>query len=128
MQDAVWLASIFGPVMVIISAWIFFKPKEVEKIWSLAKGNALALYFISAARLLLGFTILSIYCFWSLHLAVLVTLLGWVLVARGLALLFWPEWCVGYVSRLMKNHCVRCLALIPFVWGICFLILAYIIG
>jgi hypothetical protein len=128
MQDAVWLASIFGPVMVIISAWLFFKEKEFEKIWSIVKDNAAALYFISVARLFVGFTILSIYCFWSWHLAVLVTILGWVIIAKGLALLFFPAWCIKQASYLVKNHHVRYIALIPFVWGVCFLILAYMIG
>jgi len=128
MQDAVWLASIFGPVMIILAAWLFFKPKEAEKIMTAVKGNAAALYFIGVFRLLLGFTILSIYCFWSLHLAVLVTILGWVLVARGLGLLFWPEWCVKHSARFMKTRHKRFLAPVLFVWGVCFLIVAYVIG
>ena len=115
MQNAaLWLASIFGPFLVILGLWMLIYCDQYAKVVSTIKGSAGLLYLKSVGNLLVGFTVLSQYDTWGWNLLALVTLLGWVMVVKGVLGLFAPQVCHNMMSR--KNNCKVC-GFIPLVWG-----------
>jgi len=60
MQNAgMWLASIFGPFLVILGLWMLFYGEQVSKVCAGTKASPALLYLNSIFNILIGFTILS---------------------------------------------------------------------
>jgi len=123
MQNAMWLASIFGPMMVILGLWMLLYADNLTKVWTAIKGSPAMFYLISIVNLLIGLTILSQYDMWSSDAYVLVTLLGWVQVIRGVMGLFVPQL---LIKLTMSNAgYMKGMGLIPLVWGLALCWLAF---
>ncbi len=123
MQNAMWLASIFGPFMTIIGLWMLLYVENLTKVWSAIKNNPAAFYYGSVVNFLIGLTILTQYDMWSWDAFVLVTLLGWVMVIRGIMGLFLPQL---LLKMMMSNPSfVKVMGVIPLVWGLALCWLAY---
>lgn len=125
MENAVWLAQIFGPIFVLLGCFILFRSKEVMKLWASAKATPVALYLGGVLNLLIGFTVLSLYSDWSWNLAVLVTLLGYVQVLRGILVLFCSNLLMKFSDKLMKPSSLRIMSCLPIVWGLALLWLGF---
>lgn len=114
LQHAVWLASIFGPFLVIMGLWMLFYHENMNKIMASIKGCSGCFYVLGIINLLIGLTIISRCNIWEWNAAVLVTLLGWFLILRGVFSLFIPQvlmkWTMG--KGVMKG-----IGLLPLVWG-----------
>ena len=117
MQNAaMWLASIFGPFLVILGLWMLLYCDQYTKVLNGIKGSAGLFYMNSVFNLLIGFTVLSQYDLWGWNLLVLVTILGWVMVIRGIMGLFVPQLLMDILMH--KNGFCKVCGIIPLVWGI----------
>jgi hypothetical protein len=117
MQNAaMWLASIFGPFLVILGLWMLLYCDQYMKVLSGIKGSAGLFYITSVFNLLIGFTVLSQYDLWGWNLLVLVTLLGWVMVIRGVMGLFVPQLLMDI--QMGKHGFSKIMGIIPLVWGV----------
>jgi hypothetical protein len=116
MQNAaMWMASIFGPLLVIVGLWKMLYCEQVTKVVSAIKGSHGLLYYSSVLYLWVGFTVLSQYDLWGWNVLMLVTLLGWVMVVRGILGLFVP----GMLYDMYAHHSFsKVCGLIPLVWGL----------
>lgn len=123
MQNALWLASIFGPFLVIVGLWMLLYSDNLEKIVASIKNSPGTFYVIGVANLLVGFTIISQYNMWHWDGSFLVTLLGWVLVLRGVLSLFVPQ----LLIKVTMSHggMTKFMGIIPFIWGIALCWLAF---
>ena len=118
MEQAVWLASIFGPILIVISLWVLLKTHEVDRLWTSVKATPAAYYLGAFLNLLIGFTILSLYNRWSIELAVLVTLLGYLQTIRGIVALFYHDKMIKWSQKLINNPHFRSMSAIPLVYGL----------
>ncbi|MBS0615176.1 MAG: hypothetical protein JSR58_01320 [Verrucomicrobia bacterium] len=116
MQNAMWLASIFGPFLTIMGLWMLLYSENMTKVWNALKNAPASFYFGAVANLLIGLTILSQYDLWTSDVYVLVTLLGWVFLIRGIMGLFVPQMLV----ELTMGHkgFFKGMGIIPLVWGL----------
>ncbi|MBP7074692.1 MAG: hypothetical protein KBA81_04830 [Rhabdochlamydiaceae bacterium] len=117
MQNAaMWLASIFGPFLVILGLWMLLYCDQYTKVLNGIKGSAGLFYMNSVFNLLIGFTVLSQYDLWGWNLLVLVTILGWVMVIRGIMGLFVPQLLIDIMMG--KHGFSKVMGIIPLVWGV----------
>ena len=113
---AMWLASIFGPLLVILGLWMLLYSDNLMKVMSAIKGSAGIFYYSSVFNLLVGFTVLSQYDLWGWNALVFVTILGWFMVIRGIMGLFVPQL---LMDILMGNPgFTRVCGIIPLIWGL----------
>ena len=117
MQNAaLWLASIFGPLLVILGLWKLLYSDVFVKVLNSVKSSHGLMYYSSVIYLWIGFTVLSQYDMWDMNALVLVTLLGWVMVVRGILGLFVPQMLFDCYT---KHHgFTKVCGLIPLVWGV----------
>lgn len=118
MEQAVWLASIFGPMLIVISLWTLLRTQEIDRLWTSVKATPAAFYLGAILNLLIGFTILSLYNSWSPSLAVLVTILGYLQVIRGILALFCHDKMLKWSQKLISNRNFCYIAAIPLVYGL----------
>lgn len=123
MEKAVWLASIFGPFLGIMGLWMLLYHENLIKVWTSIKNTPGLFYLSGVFNLLIGLSIMSQYNMWSWHLSVLISLLGWVLMIRGLISLFIPQLLIKVM--MAKATSIRVMGLIPLLWGIALCSLAF---
>jgi hypothetical protein len=123
MQNAMWLASIFGPFMTIMGLWMLLYSDNLIKVWNSIKGSPASFYFSGVMNLLIGLTVLSQYDMWSWDAYVLVTLLGWVMVVRGVMALFVPQLLIQLT--MSNTSFMKAMGIIPLVWGLALCWLAF---
>jgi hypothetical protein len=116
MANAMFLASIFGPLMFFIGLWMILFTKNLSKMLAAVKASPVAMWNCGFVKLLLGLTIVNMYNVWSLDMSVLVTLLGWVMLVRGLMVFFMPK--VMFMTKTKKESSLRWWSLLPLVWGL----------
>ena len=117
MQNAaMWLASIFGPLLVILGLWKLLYSDVFLKVVTTVKNSAGLMYYSSVIYMWIGFTVLSQYDLWDMNVLVLVTLLGWVMIVRGILGLFIPQMLIN--MYLGNVGFTKVCGLIPLVWGI----------
>ncbi len=113
---AMWLASIFGPLMVIIGLWKLLYSEAFAKVLNSVKNSHGLMYYISVIYLWVGFTVLSQYDMWDMGILVLVTLLGWAMIVRGILGLFAPQFLLD--MYLGHRGFSKVCGLVPLVWGV----------
>jgi len=116
MQNALWLASIFGPFLAILGLWMLLYVDNMMKVWTSIKNTPAAFYISSTINFLVGLAILSQYDMWSMDVLVLVTLLGWVMVIRGVLGLFVPQLLLQ--MTLGNASFMKVMGIIPLAWGV----------
>jgi hypothetical protein len=115
-SEALSIASIFGPFLVVIGLWMLLFTENLTKVWTSLKATPCSFYQMSILNLLFGLFIVSHFNAWIWDKLLLVTLLGWFLVLRGLLALFVPQL---FIKLTMKTPArAKRMGLIPLVWGL----------
>jgi hypothetical protein len=102
MATSIFLAKLLGPILVLAAVAVFMNRKSLE---------ALAREFLnSPALLLLGFldfaaglAIVLTHNVWVADWRVIITLLGWLLLLRGIVRTLIPDQVKPYGVKLMRN-------------------------
>lgn len=115
-HHAMMVASIFGPFLFIIGLWMLFYHDNMMKVVTSMKNTPAAFYLVGALNLFLGLIIVNEYNVWMWNAALLVTLLGWLMIIRGLICLFMPQLfvkcCMNYPTWLKVR------GVVVLIWGI----------
>lgn len=122
-EPSIAIASVFGPLMVILGLWMLLFSDNLVKIWSAFKSNHAAFFLMGVINLLLGFYIIHQYHIWSWNKASLVTLLGWFFIVRGVMALFVPQVLAKYT--MTEASLAKVIGVVPFVWGMVLCWLAF---
>lgn len=123
MQNYMWLASIFGPFLLILGIWGLFYRDNMLKVYASIKANPGIIYVLGIFNLWIGLVTVTFYNVWALDLAILVTVLGWALVLHGIACLFLPQLVLKSKMRKSKNLSIR--SSVFLVWGLVLCWLAF---
>jgi hypothetical protein len=115
METAMWLASIFGPFLVIMGLWMLLYSDNVVKVFASIRNTPAAFYVGGVMNLLVGLTILSMYQDWYWDLTIFVTLLGWLLLLRGVLVLYMPQLLIK--TTMTNLSTMKWMGIIPLVWG-----------
>jgi hypothetical protein len=115
MQSAMWLASIFGPFLMILGIWMLFYHANMMKVITSIKGTPGVMYVLGMWNLLIGLTILSQFNMWMWGLSLLVTILGWVMLIRGLMYYFMPHYILS--KKMTTGNCLKVKGIVLLIWG-----------
>ena len=110
------IATIFGPILVIIGLWFILYKSEVRKLMETMKETPPMIYLVGVINLLIGLTIIQSHPSWRFDLSIFVTLLGWLFLLRGLIIFFMPK----LVQKLlhMKVKSTLLFGMISIIWGV----------
>ena len=90
-RQSVFLARLFGLGMTIMAIWILVDERDLAAIVQLLVHDRPATFLLSLMCLVSGLSVVLGHQIWSGGIApILVTLVGWLLLLRGLVLLFLP--------------------------------------
>src|SRR6185437_8559701 len=90
-QNALSIAAVFGPFLAVLGIWMLVYTDNVMKTYASIKGTPAVMYLRSVVNILLGLFVISIYNLWMMDVSLIVTLLGWGMLVRGVVSLFAPQ-------------------------------------
>ncbi|MGA2418308.1 MAG: hypothetical protein ABSF55_03655 [Candidatus Staskawiczbacteria bacterium] len=94
-----YLAEIWGISIVIISLALLVKEKHLKKLFA-AIENDESLFLWGFISLIIGLAMILSYNVWQQGWQVIITILGWLALIKGLALLFLPEQMKKYAKKI----------------------------
>lgn len=117
MEGSIFLAQIFGLYFIIVASGGLFNPKAYQKVLEdFAKSPAL-LYFSGIFALIFGILVISFHNIWTAHWTVIITIIGWAGLVKGIWLIVFPESAVKFTQlyhkkpNLLTVHLIIALAL-----------------
>lgn len=119
-----WLASIFGPYLTILGLWMLLYNENLVKIVASIKSTPSVFYITGLFNLIVGLAIISQYNMWVWNITFFVTLLGWLMILRGILILFIPQLVIK--TTMTNLTFVKIMGLIPFLWGVILCGLAFL--
>jgi len=90
MEIVNFLALVWGFSFIIISLAFLISPKNIEYMLQLMQERNNAFIF-GMVNVMLGVALILSYNTWDLSWKVIITLLGWVVLTRGIVCLYFPE-------------------------------------
>ena len=100
---SIFLAKVIGPVLALMCFPLLLRKKQYLKIVDdLIKSPAL-MYVISFINLFLGTLLLVTHNVWVGQWPVVITMMGWAIILKGLLYLLFPETTIMIVKKYNKN-------------------------
>ena len=99
METATDIARIFGPLFIIVGAWVFFNKKRFGDIVNSFKGTPALLFLMGILNTFFGLVVITFYNNWSWDWTILATLVGWVFFLRGICILYFSKQFVKVASK-----------------------------
>lgn len=115
-QNAMMLSSIFGPLLMIMGVWMLFYHENLVKVCTSIKNTPASQHLMGYINMLVGLTIINHYNIWAWNLALLITLLGWLMLVRGLLTHFLPQ--LYFKISMNDPSWLRIKGIIPLAWGL----------
>src|SRR3989344_3183945 len=102
MEESLYLAKVIGLFSVISGVAVLAHYKELIRLEAEAIKNPLYVYFSGFIALILGLLMTVAHPVWTSDWRVIITILGWLLLLKGVLRIFFP----GKVIRLItiKEH------------------------
>ncbi len=85
-----YLAVLWGVTIVVVSLAFLVKPKLLERLFAKAQKKAM-MSFWGITTLVIGITMVLTHNVWVLDWRVVITIIGWLTLIKGLDLLFLPN-------------------------------------
>ncbi len=85
-----FLAELWGITIVVVSLAFLMKPKRLEKIFTEVENEA-TMFLWGMVSLVIGIAMVLVHNVWEPDWRIIITLLGWLTLVKGLDTLFLPE-------------------------------------
>ena len=118
------ISGIFGPYLLIIGIWMLIQKKNCMKICDAVRKNPASIHCLAWTSLLIGLVLINFFNVWQSNAVVIITILGWAYLIRGLVILFLPQ--VYLKTETHESAYINLAAFIRIIWGLalCWLSLA----
>ena len=103
MELSNFLANIWGLSFIIVGLSLLIYQKNIKRVFELAE-NEINLFFHGVCSFVVGIAMILTHNLWVSDWRVIVTLLGWIALARGIMLLFLPEIVVNLHKKMENNR------------------------
>ena len=115
MDAAYVIAKIFGPLLLIVGVWALFYRQRCGDMAKSLSSHSACLCIFGFINLILGLTIVTFFNHWVWDITILVTLLGWYFIARGVLSFYWPDFLVN--AHFSSAGKLTFWAIVWIVWG-----------
>jgi hypothetical protein len=111
MQTSVFLAKLIGPILVLVGVSLLVNRKGFEALAREALGSPTLLYLFGLLDFTAGLAIVLVHNIWVADWQVIITILGWLLIIRGVVRTLFIEQVKPFATRFLKNKTAVTMAL-----------------
>lgn len=99
MGNAVFIARLLGPFLTVVGLGILFNLKSYDKVLEDFTNNSALMYLGGLMSLVVGVLILLYSNVWTLGWEVIITIVGWMSLLKGILLIVAPGIMIKMASR-----------------------------
>lgn len=92
MEETMMLAGVWGPAMVAMGLGIFISRNHYIRVYREIEREPMAVLVFGIAAVVLGMWQVNVHDVWDTFPEMLISLLGWALLLKGLAAMIMPKW------------------------------------
>ena len=100
MQTAIFIAKVFGLSYLIIGVGFLLNRKAFQKVMGDFSKNAALVFYGGIIALVIGIVIILTHNVWAANWTVLVTIIGWLGLIKGIWIIVFPN----SVSKFMETY------------------------
>lgn len=101
---SIFIARLLGPLIVIMAIALLAQPDSYRAVLKAFIHNPALCYLAGFLGLLGGIAMVLVHNVWSADWRVVITLIGWITVARGALTLLWPQGVAAIGGRLFQSR------------------------
>ncbi len=101
---SIFLAQIIGPIYVVVALSFLLGRQDYKKIVNDFLGNAGMVYLGGAIALMVGLLIVNTHNLWESKWFIIITLMGWMAIIKGICYFIFPEQIKKLADKLCKNE------------------------
>ena len=90
MQASIFVARLLGPMFLVIGIALLTKPEAYRSLLREFVGSAVSMYLAGFLGLTGGLAIVLTHNSWVLDWRLIITLIGWISIIRGVVTMIWP--------------------------------------
>ncbi|OGC81848.1 MAG: hypothetical protein A2V81_03340 [Candidatus Abawacabacteria bacterium RBG_16_42_10] len=112
-----FLAQVLGPAFVIVALGVFMNRQVIRHMMDRLTEDNPVIWFSGFVRVLLGLLIVVTHNVWVWNWQVLITLIGWIALIKGVVLLWWPAQIVKMKKTMMNDNMLMFAGLVALIIG-----------
>ena len=94
-------SRVIGPFLIIVCVTAVARASDIQALFSEFEANSLWTWVIGASALALGLAMVTGHQYWRGAAAIIVSLLGWLVVLRGVLLLAFPSAFISMANSMI---------------------------
>ena len=122
MDLSIFIAKIYGIVFIAVGLGMLINPKYYLKAIDSMLKNYGVTYLGGTMALIVGYLIVTYHNIWVKDWTVIITIIGWIALIKGLSLLIFPKKSLEFSSSMVKKKNFTVWSVIALILGI---VLAY---
>ncbi|UXA07051.1 hypothetical protein KXD96_02500 [Mycobacterium sp. SMC-2] len=96
-----FFCRLLGPFLVVLDVTAVARASDMQSLLSQFEANSMWTFVTGAFILLFGLTIVAAHQYWHGAAAVIVSLLGWLIVLRGVLLVAFPKFFISLANDMI---------------------------
>jgi uncharacterized membrane protein len=101
MTESIFIAKLLGPIFLLVGIALPLRPALFRTIVEDFLSSPALIYMAGFFGLLGGIALVLTHNLWVLDWRLIITLIGWITIARALVAIFAPQWVVKAATQLL---------------------------
>jgi uncharacterized membrane protein YedE/YeeE len=103
MPTSIFLAKLLGPILVVVAVGVLMNRKSVDALAREVLGSPALLFLLGFLDFASGLAIVLTHNVWVADWRIIITLLGWLLLARGMVRILIPDQVKPYGAKMFQS-------------------------
>jgi hypothetical protein len=106
LSTSFFIAKLLGPIFMLLGLSVLLREHAFKAILQDVARNAALVYLSGFLSFISGLLLVLTHNIWSQDWRLLITLIGWIAIARGFVTIFQPQWAVALFTRFVERQTV----------------------
>lgn len=122
MENSILLARFIGPYIIVIGIGLLLNLKYYQRVMEGFFKDPALVYITGLITFVVGLAVVLFHNIWAMDWRVIITLLGWNVLIKGIVLVVFPAAAAKITDKFVKN-----IKLVAIPWGIMLIIGIFLI-
>lgn len=127
MDISIFWAKFLGLYCVLLGIGMLVNSKQFKAFIIEAANNPLTIFFSGILALIFGLLIVITHNVW-VGWPIIITVIGWVALIKGIIRLYFSRWLAGYISKFSENNLYYATVVICFILGLVLLYFGFVVS